>query len=120
MRHMDTTHADLYENHQRREAYWAAKDAAHAGRPLLVAAPTGENRSTDAMNTEAIRQLLVDIALTRRATARLYTRKRWALRELVRMGVFTPEEARGKLPPLVNLLSKWRALRGMRRELTTC
>lgn len=120
MQHMDTTHADLHENHRQREAYWAAKDAAHAGRPLLVAAPTGTNRSTDAMNAQAIDQLLVDIALTKRATVRLYTRKRWALRELVRMDVFTPEEARNKLPPLVNLKAKCRALNEMRRELISC
>lgn len=114
MQHMDTYTANSNAYRAAREA---AQDRAHAGLPVLVAAPV---KTTDALNAQAIDQMLADIALTKRATARLYTRKRWALRELVRFGVFTPEEARRMSPPLVNLLSKWRALKNMRRELTSC
>jgi len=70
------------------------------------------------MNQQALESLLVDLALTKRATARAYVRKRWALRQLVRMGVLTPEQARAGMCPLVNLLCKWRALRQMIREET--
>lgn len=80
----------------------------------VAAAPT-----TDSLNAHAIETLLADVALMRRATARLYVRKRYALRKLVELGVFTPEQARAKQSPLVNLLTKWRALRVMRRELET-
>jgi hypothetical protein len=69
---------------------------------------------TDKMNREAIEAMFADMALVKRATARKYVRKRWALRQLVRAGVFTPEQARAAMCPLVNLLTKWRLLR---REL---
>lgn len=102
---------DIYtlDSHKYREALWAAQDS---GRPVVQAPAT-----TDAMNARAIDQLLVDLALQKRAVARTYARKRWALRQLVEMGVFTPEEARrGPATVLANLKTTWRAARYLMRE----
>lgn len=75
---------------------------------------------TDTMNAEAMETLLVDIALTRRAVARRYARKRWALRKLVAAGIWTPEEAQARKCPMMNLLTKWRMLRALSKEFTIC
>lgn len=59
----------------------------------------------------------IDLALVKRAVARDYARKRYALRLLVRLGVFTVEDARRyHHPAIVKLLSTWRAARRMLKE----
>jgi hypothetical protein len=96
-------------------AYRAARERTQdLGLPQPIA--PAARRETDAMNAAAIDQLLADIAVSKRVTARKYVRKRNALRKLVAAGIFTPEEARKLSSPIVNLLAKWRALRAMPRE----
>ena len=95
-------------------AYRAAREAEQdrASQPAVT---------TDEVNRVAMEQLLVDLALRKRAVAYTYARKRWALRQLVRMGVFTPEEARGApTTKLANLKTTWRAARFLLRDTLTC
>lgn len=57
----------------------------------------------------------VDLALAKRNAALGYVRKRHALRLLVKLGVFTAEEARAKRIKVVNLRFNWRACRALLR-----
>lgn len=59
--------------------------------------------------------LEIDLALVKRAAARDYVRKRRALRMLVKLGVFTPEQARAMQYGIVRHLTTWRAARAMLR-----
>lgn len=61
----------------------------------------------------------IDLALVKRAAARDYIRKRYALRMLVKAGVFTPKEARETKSgvQLVNLKTTWRMARRMLKGL---
>jgi len=61
-------------------------------------------------------QLLTDLALVKRMTARRYVRKRHALRMLVKAGVFSPEYARGERRLLQELITTWRAARSLLLE----
>lgn len=57
--------------------------------------------------------LETDLNLVKRAAARAYVRKRYALRTLVRLGVFTPEQARYESKTLKELITTWRAARSL-------
>lgn len=58
----------------------------------------------------------IDLALVKRAAARDYVRKRHALRMLVKLGVFTPAQARAQAQVFVRHLTTWRAARFMLRS----
>jgi len=53
----------------------------------------------------------IDLALVKRAAARDYVRKRHALRMLVKLGVYSPEEARKRAQGFIRHLTTWRAAR---------
>jgi hypothetical protein len=57
----------------------------------------------------------IDLALVKRAAARDYVRKRHALRTLVKLGIFTPAQARSQMFSVVRHLTTWRAARAMLR-----
>jgi hypothetical protein len=65
---------------------------------------------TDKLNREAMGRML-DLVLVKRQAARRYIRKRHALRTLVKLGVFTPEQARREQSKLAELMATWRAAR---------
>lgn len=55
----------------------------------------------------------IDLALAKRVAARLYIRKRNALRVLKRAGVFSADELRYARSEVANLLFNWRACRAL-------
>ena len=57
----------------------------------------------------------IDLALVKRAAARDYIRKRHALRVLVKLGVFSPEDARKRAQGFIRHLTTWRAARALLR-----
>lgn len=75
--------------------------------------PTSPSVCFYPMNTEAQQ---IDLALVKRAAARDYVRKRYALRTLVRLGVFSPEQARARMTSVVRHLTTWRAARALLKD----
>lgn len=57
----------------------------------------------------------LDLALVKRMAAATYVRKRHALRKLVQLGVFSPEEARAAREFVNKLRHKWLAARSLLR-----